>query len=487
MRKEKIKTFILLFLICSATALAANVWFGNGIWPKGYDFFVTLPSRTFFSQLFKKEQPYISPMENLGKPQKLVVTNGERRSVYYNSDASYAPYYAAISDFFATVLCDESLVFQTSTVPQTEWYGVLRNDELLDSKSIYISYSTAFSPRLFAEVTGAGRTWLENGSIALQEFILTPIEKMGQDVLLYVRDAQSGTITKYHINYPHKASLYDRIDAMQAETDNYSFAFELNLHDSQVGIGGGVSQKIVMDPLLLILPSETRSFTISGENPIGGQADTEALLSVFGYRERSVNHHTGADGKEHYVENYGSLSIGTDGLVEYIAVDEEKGVPILPNAEAEATLYDSLNGAVGFAARVWQSLVPDQPFEALISSDLVENADADYAFTLDYYYEGTPIAMQTPHMRHGVEIRVKKGKIIEYRHLLRRFSGVGVATETPSMLQAIDGMYSLLDAKEEKIRIEDLFLSYIEDTAPGEKSPVWCARIAGQSEPVFYR
>lgn len=485
MRKEKIKTCVLLVLICSAMALAANVWFGSGIWPRGYDFFATLPNRTFFAEIFKKEQPYQSPMENLAKPQKLVITNGGMRGVYYNSDASYGKYYEAVSEFFTTVLADESLVFLRAEVDETEWYGVLRNDELLDTKSIYISYSTAFSPRLFAEVTGVERTWLETAGVTLREFILTPIEEEGQDVLLYVRSASDGKIMKYHINYPRKMSLYNKISEM-TDNANYSFAFELNLHDSQVGIGGGVSQKVVMDPLLLISARDSQSVGITGENPITNEADMEALLSVFGYRKRGVNRHTGTDGKEHFVENYGSLSVGQDGMVEYYAVDESKGVNILPAEGGTASLYDALNGAVSFAANVWQSLVPDKPFEALISSDLVETENGEYTFTLDYYFEGTPIALKKPGMDHGVEIHVKNGRIIEYRHLLRRFSGTGTAAENVPMLQAIDGMYALLGEEDTQIRIEDLFLSYVEDTAPGEKYPVWCAGVEGREDPVIY-
>ena len=88
-------------------------------------------------------------------------------------------------------------------------------------------------------------------------------------------------------------------------------------------------------------------------------------------------------------------------------------------------------------------------------------------------------------MQHGLEMRVKNGRIITYRHLLRRFSGWGEPLENMSMLQAIDGLYAQLQDEGEQIRILDLFLSYIEDTQPGEKRPVWCARIAGRPEPLF--
>ncbi len=484
MKKEKLKTGILLVLICSAVTLAANVWFGSGVWPRGYDFFVTLPNRAFFSQLFKKEQPYISPMENLAKPRMLVVTNGGSRAVYYNSDASYAGFYETANTFFKTVLPDSSLVFMSTAVGEEEWYDVLRNDEILDTRSIYISYSTAFSPRLFAQVIGTKHTWLEENISAVQEFILAPVGDTGQDVLLYVRSPGDGAVFKFYINYPHKADLYARISNMN-ENLGYSYAFELNLHDSMVGIGGGVEQKVVMDPLLLISPRSTESVAITGTNPITSETDMEALLSVFGYRERGVNRHTGTDGTLHFVENYGSINLYPDGLVEYYAVDEEKGVNILPAEGGSATIYDALNGAVGFAARVWQSLVPDQPFDALVSSDLVENAGGEYTFTLDYYYEGTPITMAAGNMRHAAEIRVKNGRIVEYRHILRRFSGTGTRAENIPMLQAIDGMYARFAAEETQIRITDLYLSYIEDTSEGEKRPVWCARIEGRDELVY--
>lgn len=484
MKKEKLKTGILLLLICSAITLAANVWFGSGIWPQGYDYFVTLPSRAFFSQFFGQGQPYISPMENLAKPQKLVVTNGEKRAVYYNSDANFSPFYESVNAFFKEILKNEGAVFMSTEVGEEEWYDVLRNDELLDTRSLYFSYTTAFSPSLFAKVCGVEGTWLEKHISAMQEMILAPIGDTGEDVLLYVRDHSDGKIKKFYINYGGKSDIYTRISSL-TENENYSYAFELNLHDSVVGIGGGVAQKVVMDPLILISPRSSQNGIIRGENPVGSVADTEALLSVFGYRERGVNRFTGTDGTMHFVENYGSINLYPDGLVEYYAVDNKKGVNILPAEGGTASLYDALNGAVGFAARVWTSLVPDMPFEALVSSDLVENESGDYTFTLDYYYEGTPITIAARDLSHAVEIRVKEGRIVEYRHLLRRFSETGQVAESVPMIEAMDNMYARFASEETQIRITNLFLSYVEDTAQGAKQPVWCATIEGRDDLVI--
>ncbi len=486
MKKEKLKTAILTVLISGAILLAANVWFGSGMWPRGYDFFVSFPSRTFFSQIFRKEQPYTSPMENLAKPRMLVVTNGASRGVYYNSDASFARYFNAVNDFFKTVLSDDSLMFLSTAVEEKEWFDVLRNDEILDTKSIYISYSTAMSPRLFAQAIGTEHTWLQGYADAVREFIVAPVGDTGYDVLLYVRSREEGTVSKFYINYPQKEDLFSTIAGM-TENHGYSYAFELNLHDSQVGIGGGVEQKVVMEPLLVISPRSGKSVPLIGENPIASRTDTEALLSAFGYRERGVNRYTGAEGTIHFVENYGSINIHPDGLVEYYAVDAEKGVNILPKEGGTPTLYDSLNGAVTFAARVWESLVPDKPFDALVSSDLVENETAEYTFYLDYYYEGVPITMAAGDMNHAAEIHVKNGRIVEYRHLLRRFAAAGEKEEDIPMLSAIDGIYAMLEGQEEQIRIQDLYVSYIEDAAQGAKRPVWCAKIEGEENLIYYR
>ena len=405
--------------------------------------------------------------------------------MYYNSDASYAPYYEAVNAFFKATLGNEGSIFMSTAVDEEEWYAVLRNDELLDTKSIYIAYSTAFSPRLFAQVIGTEHTWLEGRVDAVSEFILAPIGNTGEDVLLYVRNQTDGAISKFYVNYPEKAALYACIAEMR-ENLGYSYAFELNLHDSHVGIGGGVEQNVVMEPLILISPRSSESVPVEGTNPIATETDTEALLSVFGYRERGVNRHTGTDGTEHFVENYGSIHISPTGLIEYFAVDEEKGVNILPDAAGSETLYDALNGAVSFSARVWASLVPDRPFDALVSSDLVESSAGEYVFTLDYYYEGTPIILREGDMRHAAEIRVKNGKIVEYRHILRRFAPRGEKTENIPMLEAIDGFYTRLSREDAQIRIQDLYIAYMEGGEDGALRPVWCAKIEGQENLMYY-
>lgn len=490
MKKEKIKTAILLVSIFSTVILALNVWFGSGIWPHGYNFFVSLKDRAFFSRLFQKEQPYESPMESLAKPQKLVVTNGGNRAVYYNSDVSYAPYFEETKAFFNAVLQDETAVSIVTEVDKEEWYDVLRNDELLDTRSLYIEYKTAFSTGLFAKITGITSTWLANKAESVREFILAPVGEGTEEVLLYVRDYSTGKIIKCYVHYKNADSLYQKI-ANMGENANYSYAFELNLHDSGAGIGGEAEQKVVFSPLILISPRSAEGIAITAQNPIRKDMDMDVLLSVFNYKERALNRYTEPDGTIHFVENYGSVTIYPNGVLEYYALDAEKGIAILPEKEGAATLYDSLNGAVRFAERVWKSLMPDQPFDALVSGDLVEKGGGSYTFTMDYYYKGTSVItdIQSDYhrpMQHAVEVEVQNGRIIKYRHFMRRFKSEGTPFPTKTMLEAVDGIYLALAESQDKLQITDLFLGYVEDTAGGMKAPVWCARIEGREELVYY-
>ncbi len=490
MRKEKIKTGILLILIACTVVLTLNVWFGSGIWPHGYDFFVSLSDRAFFSRLFQKEQPYLSPMESLAKPQKLVVTNGGNRAVYYVSDVSYAPFYEEVKAFFGAVLSDESRVQMVTEVDVEEWYDVLRNDEILDTRSIYAEYNSAFSPALFAKVTGIADTWLASKIDSVREFIVAPVGEGGEDMLLYVREYNTGRIIKCYIRYEGKAPLYEKIAAM-TENTNYSYAFELNLHIGSGGIGEAVQQKVVCSPQILIAPNATRGVGITAENPVETDMNMEELLSVFQYTERTPNRYIGTDGTVHFVENYGSVNLYPDGVVEYYALNEEKGVDLLPVRDGAVTLYDSLNGAVRLAEKVWRALVPDMPFDAIVSGDLLEKDGDSYTFYMDYYHAGTPVITTVgdtyhPAMQHAVEMEVKNGRLIRYRHFIRRFESVGEPFQNVTMLEAVDGIYMSLPPSQDTLQIKDLFLAYLEDTTPGTKKPVWCARVEGQDALICY-
>lgn len=486
MKFRRTKSLILTCLIVSSIFLSAYVWFSEELWPEGYNFFIMFKNNPIVRRVFNSDI-YSFPKENLSKPQKIIVTKGENRNVYYNSDTSFDNINKASTAFLSAVLKDEKIVKNRITVEQQEWQDVLRNDEILDTNSIYINYSLEYSPSLFAHMIGVKETWFGKELTAVKEFIVAPMGD-GDDVLFYAKDSANGTIYKYLISYKEKNELKEIIDTRATDSETtYSYAFELNLDKNEGGIGTGVKQMVMMDSMVIISSKSTSVPVIYSENPFKTETvDREKLLDTFQYAAGESKHYTDYSGVEYFVENYSHLKIHPNGLVEYVA-DVEGGGISLP--DDPVTVYESLNKAIEFSENVWRSVAGDKQFSVLVTSDLLENDQGTYKFTLDYYYEGNRVTTSLSGdnfdpMNYAVEIYVKNGKIEKYRHFFRKYEKAD-SVVSPPQIQALDKIYEKFQNQESEILIKNVYLSYIENGNETNKVPVWCAEIEGSNEVVY--
>ena len=486
MKLRRTKSLILTCLIISSIVLSAYVWMSEELWPKGYNFFIGLKNNPSVRRIFYSDV-YSIPMENLSRPEKIVVTKGEERSVFYNSDASFENINKPVSAFLSGVLKDEAVVLNRGTVPIEEWKNVLRNDEILDTRSLYVEFSLEYSPTLFAHMIGIKNTWIGKDIHSLKEFIIAPVGEGTKDVLFYAKGGDD-LIYKYLINYENKNEITKAIDngIFDAGT-TYSYSFELNLDKNSQGIGTGVKQKVFIDSMVIMSSNSTTVPVIYGENPFEAEfADRESLLGHFQYAAGAPKHYTDYSGVEYFVENYSHLKLHPNGLIEYVA-DTEGGGISLP--ESAATVYEALNKSIEFSENIWRSVVGDVPFSVLVTSDLFENDEGNYKFTLDYYYEGKLVTTALSGdnfepMNHAVEIDVKNGKIVGYRHFFRRYQTASQIICTPQ-IEALDNIYERFNDREEEIFINDVYLSYIENGTNSDKAPVWCAEIEGSDSVVY--
>jgi len=467
--------------------MSAYVWFSEELWPGGYNFFIMLQNNPTVRRIFNSDV-YSIPKENLSKPQKIIVTHGEKRNVYYNSDQSFEKINQGVSAFISETLKDESLVANRVTVDKVEWQDVLRNDEILDTNSIYVSYSLEYGSNLFARMIGIKETWIGKEISAVKEFIIAPVGDDGSDVLFYVKDAALDTIYKYLISYKDKNAIKTIVNDYATDTDTtYSYSFELNLDKNDEGIGTGVVQKVFLDSMAIISSRSTTVPVIYGENPFeAGIVNRDELLGGFQYAAGSPNHHTDFEGVEYFIENYSHLKIYPSGLIEYVAETDGGGISL---PEGPATVYEALNKSIEFAENVWRSTMGDVPFSVLVTSDMIENDAGVYKFTLDYYYEGNLVTTSlkgSGHepMNHAVEIDVKNGEIVKYRHFFRKYDRAGEVVSTPQ-IEALDKIYERFQSPETEIFINDIYLSYIENGSKSDKTPVWCAKIEGSGEIVY--
>ena len=485
MKFRKTKSLILTLLIVCSLVLSVRVWFDEKLWPGGYNFFIMFKNTPVFSKIFNSEPSYSMPKENLSRPQKIVITNKDKRTVFYNSDSSFDSVNEIVKNFFTQTLNSKDNVLNSSTVAEDEWYDVLRNDELLDTRSIYVDYSLAYSPELFAHFIGIQNSWLEGDVAAVKEFIIAPVNSDNVNALFYVKDFSNNSIMKYFISYSDKGALDTAVSRYVKKTDDSnSFAFELNLDNRSGGIGSGVVQKVFLDSMVTVSTSTGDKPVIESENPLkSGGFSPNAMLNVFEYPNVSPRHYTDVDGTEYFVENYSVLKIFPNGVIEYTADKDSMGIEI----SDDLSLYESLNRAIEFSENVWNAVVPDEPFNVLVTSDLTESRqnDGEYTFYLDYYCYGSPVTVDVDGINHAVEIKVKSGKIISYRHFIRKYFSAGYSVNPIPMIDALDEIYSSFSSSEDEIEIKDLYLSYIDDGSFGDKTPAWSAEIRG-SEKLFY-
>ena len=212
--------------------MSAYVWFSEELWPGGYNFFIMLQNNPAVRRIFNSDV-YSIPKENLSKPQKIIVTRGEKRNVYYNSDPSFENINHGISAFISETLKDESLVTNRVAVDKGEWQDVLRNDEILDTNSIYINYSLEYDSNLFARMIGIKDTWIGKEISAVKEFIIAPVGDSEGDILFYVKDAAVETIYKYLISYKDKKTISAIVNDFATDTGTtYSYSFVRSIPNS---------------------------------------------------------------------------------------------------------------------------------------------------------------------------------------------------------------------------------------------------------------
>ena len=486
MKLRRTKSLILTCLIISSIVLSAYVWMSEELWPKGYNFFIEIKNHPSIRRFFSADV-YSIPMENLSKPEKIVVTKGEERNVYYNSDPSFEEVNKTVSAFLESVLSDEATVQNRVTVSAEEWKNVLRNDEILDTRSLYVDFSLEYSSELFAHMIGIKNTWIDKEVSSLKEFIIAPVGEGESDVLFYAKGGGE-LIYKYLISYKGKSEITAAIDTYATDTaTTYSYSFELNLDKNNQGIGTGVKQKVFLNSMVIMSSNSTTVPVIYGENPFESElADRGALLGHFRYAAGAPKHYTDYSGIEYFVENDAHLKLYPNGLIEYVAEADGGGIEL---PESPASVYEAINRSIGFAEHVWSSVVGDAPFSVLVTSDLLENDEGIYKFTLDYYYEGKLVTTEISgngfeDMNHAVEIEVKNGKVIRYRHFFRRYQMAAEIVSTPQ-IEALDKIYERFNTGEDEIFINDVYLSYIENGTNSDKAPVWCAEIEGSDNIVY--
>lgn len=478
MKKERIKTFVLVLLIANSLFLTGQIWFREELWSQDYNSFVTLSKiKNVFSKIFTNDEEEHANIEHFFYPRKIVLNDGNNRNVYHYGNSQFIDLNNEINTVFQLFLQNEQVKMQTST--EEEWLNILKG------KSFYIDYGVSFNVNVLARFFGGKASDILFQISTIKEFILVPGDLVTNNIMFYIKDSKDNSIRKFLMNYD-KSKLLNLIEQfVSKEQLNYTFSFEQKFDKMDP------DKPVVLDPEILI-PKEfylPKGVQIKSNNPLNMNNPIH-IVESFGYNPNTTRKYTEADNTVVYVENYSRLKIHPTGFIEYTATAENKGL-LLPPATADGTknttdsqisakdstvlsLYESLNRVISHINRVWNNNE-----YLFISSDVDENANKPgvYKFTFDYYYNGMPIIMEEP-LYHAVEVEVENGRLKSYKHYIREYEEYGEHDEEViPMLLALDNIYKSLAPEQSNIKVDDVFLGFWEKGGNTVLKPKWGIRI----------
>ncbi|MBQ8002693.1 MAG: hypothetical protein IJ297_04545, partial [Clostridia bacterium] len=333
MFKERIKTSIIIALVINLVFLTVQTWFGSGILGSGWPYFSfsDLP----FVRLFYRDSFVSVPKENLSKPRKIVVNDGELWVPYYNTDEAFDNLNENTSLILKSLLSGN--IEKEREISYQDWLT------RLVEPSVYVEYPIAVAPRMLAMVLNTSFEHLPSEINIMHDAIIIPA---GEDsVYVAIRDANTNEAYEFLIK-DENISFPQEVLAMYTDKYRrdgyYEFAFSTLLSE---GLGEG---NVKVSDLVLFSDNESTYRDIRAFNPLG--SDHGEILQSFSFKPKPVRQYRDDSGADNYVENYATVTISPDGYIEYRAVDSDKGIDL---GEYDENDYEILNRAIDFADTVW--------------------------------------------------------------------------------------------------------------------------------------
>ncbi len=448
MSKERFKSVILTLLVISSIILTVNKWFSEKLWPDGYNFFSNLSGYFQINNKTEKKKYYFSK-ENISNPYKIVVNNGDMRSVYTHTSENYNTLLPGVKRILISGLGESEF----SAGSDEKWKAALKES------SIYISYPVSYNTSMFSAIMGTGIT--DFGINSMSEFIIAAGDKITGKPRLYIRDSSAGKIVDVALK-ADPVKLDELIASFaQSSSSELPYSFELNFDKST----DSIEQRIIIDPqvILSISPVSQPSVTRINyfENISTDKAMYAKILRAFGYNTTNIRKYVNVDNSVVFAENYGTIRMYDDGYLEYKALDDTKGIQL---GDSSSTSYDIFTECIEFINKVWDTACGECNMDINISSFTPDSDKGSFRLTLDYYADGmrvvSNLAKTDTHDKMGsaIEITVKNSRIVSYKQIVYGFVSNGDSISCESVIDALDVLTASESIKSDTIT--DLYLAY---------------------------
>lgn len=470
MKKERIKSIILITLVISSLLLTGKLWLGENLWPEGVHFFSGLESK--FSALFSQQTSEDS--RNILFPSHVIaytVKNSDHASYALTSaNENYAAARSFCNGAIANALTQPQKYF--SSVDEAAWKNALFTN------GIYLDYGTEIPSDVFCAFSGVSeQVELVSALPSIRYAIITSEGNLVSNISVYLRDA-SDRYLKISTTQP-KGDLTDLLNSLEEYvTPDNRFSFFIGA-DTPTGSMG----EVLFDSYLLLTESETALAQIYATNPIydytqqdWNAKDATQLLHCFSMNPKTAKKYTDAEENIIFLQNHATLKVSKNGLVEYTAAAGQKGFALSESPSANTTA--NARSAVALAYDVYSAFSERTPrlYMSTFSATGTNNK-----ISLDYNIDGTKVLTDL-NGGHAADIEIQDGYVQRFALLLRSYEKTEEITLLPSSYVAVDQVFATLDAGTESKKIENMFVAYHDDTAATLLQPNWFIQLENDLE-----
>ena len=469
MKKESLKTAALVLLVFCSIILTINKWFSEKLWPDGYNFFSNLTSYFSFGEKPVKKTYYLSK-ENISNPSKIIVNNNELRALYTNTSVNYNTMLPMVKSILKSGLSEKEF---SQTTPE-KWKDSLKG------ASVYIAYPVSYDAKTFSAIMDTAIS--DFGIASMKEFIIAfDNDSPGKAHMLINDDsAEKFVDVPLNIDLNRLSEIIEKYAV--SSVGEYPYSFELNFDKKN----DSVKQKIIIEPQVILPLNSGITASVTRINYFDKISENKDLylpiLRSFGFNTTNIKKYIDTDNSIVFVENYGSIRMYSDGLLEYRALDDTKGIALDSSSNTSAGFYDNFIDCIEFVNNVWDTALASHNMDINLSSVSSNDSDGSFRLTIDYYADGMEVISRLKKtdthekINHAIEITVKNSRIVSYRQIVNGYNSNNDGIEHMSVIEALDILMASDSIKSDTIT--DVYLAYAGDAVKTVCNPCWVAKTA---------
>ncbi len=492
MKKETIKTILLVFSVLLTFVLVFQVWFSSYFIPGGYDTLISAlqnniirPVAKFFSQ--GGHADFSHNLKILLEPEQIVVNQSGDRRIYRNGQKDYDKIKALSEQVMSDFILGNYTLKSKEIVTEDAYFSALKG------KSVFVDYGMNCDYRLFsAALCGKSQSKLSEDLQSIGQYILSLQDGILSDIAIFVTDKVSGNVYRYlvEVNKSEIAAEIDDLLKTEPVSAPPSYSFELNFHKEQPE----TDTKILFDPLVLmdLMPVSVSALTSTTLEEFDRTVDQDMLdtvLRTFSINTRTMHRYVDLSDARVFVENNATLTLYPNGLLEYQTVGGGRGLEI-SSGSASYDIYQATTDAVNFVTDLCSYMPPEYFDQLRIRTDLIEDSAKPgfYRICFDYCIDGMPALHKSAEgLSHAIELEIENGYLKSYRQYMKLYKKSG--SEPVSLMPMLNAADSLVDEFYDgtaPLSVQKIHICYIEDEETAVL-PVWYATVNGREKVVSQR